>query len=623
MLPVVALLRRERRSRTAIPAVLADKPTLMPAAQVSIPKVPFTEVASPEASAQAVADEDDEPLTLQGILRFIQQELQKPPAEIEPDDAGSDDTFSFEQITAFLLGELRSLRLTENSRRAAKMVLAVVVILLPLILLFALPVITNAPPISSYLPFWNDEIYYWRQAASFQAVGFNTGYFTYGEQIAPVGNFYAWGAFVPIFHGAVGKLLGWSLFSIPLLNAMCMSLALAALVRAMKPTFERLIWLLLALAVFAPLLMWQLPSLVEVTTLALAVLVAAAFYPLMTTRPPTRRQVAFALVAVTLATLLRPMMGVFFLPLGVLLQRRNNAVSIALGLAGGAVVGAIVVYGVMITAAPYPFNPLNDILAALSHDIAWAVQLVQKNLTDNLQYFTQAEPPQLFQRAQIVVAVALLGVTAVVGLWRYGRRLTGMSSAEALLHLFNLSSVFVFYMLFYDIRDWRDFRGEAPHVLFSVMLFVAFRRRFWLALFVASGLVFLPQVVPYYTNWSLAFLSPERHAVYEEWQPKLAQAMIYQPDAPTPWCNTVTHTGRFFDSQATLLALPPEFAISFTLDARELPMPAKARYLLVDPASFVVYEDRFKNLEPVLEVPGGMLFLNPDSACPAADEAQP
>jgi hypothetical protein len=50
-------------------------------------------------------------------------------------------------------------------------------------------------------------------------------------------------------------------------------------------------------------------------------------------------------------------------------------------------------------------------------------------------------------------------------------------------------------------------------------------------------------------------------------------------------------------------------------DVNQAASPAKSRYVLLDHNSYTSHLDKFSYLQPLLEVPGGILFLNPDSAC--------
>src|SRR5271166_7056031 len=107
----------------------------------------------------------------------------------------------------------------------SELTLRIIVVCFPLIMLLGLWTIMNHATLADYVPHLSDEIYYWRQADTFRTLGLDGGNFTYGELTARIGGYYSWGMFVPMFQGTMAKLFGWSLNTIPVLNAalLCMS----------------------------------------------------------------------------------------------------------------------------------------------------------------------------------------------------------------------------------------------------------------------------------------------------------------------------------------------------------------------------------------------------------------
>jgi hypothetical protein len=359
---------------------------------------------------------------------------------------------------------------------------------------------------------------------------------------------------------------------------------------------------------------------------AMMVLVAAVFCRLLATTAPTRRLAAAGLVVVFVATLLRPSVSIFFIPLCLLLARRGGWRSLAVGLVAGVALAAAADFIFLRTSAPYPFQDWLPMVNALPTNPAWALEVAVMNVQENLSFLSQGVPLEQYQRIQIGVGILLLvGMTIAGRRWR-SLKIPRLPMVEALLHLYNLSVIVVFYLLLYDMRDWRDFRGMATHLLFSLLLFVAFRRRFWLALFVVSGVLILPETLAHYNSAAGVYLSEARHAEYAEWQEKLADVLVYQPDAPSPWCNTITHGARYLIDLAPVLALPPQIGTSFVLGMRELHDPPYSRYLMMENDEFTLFQERFARLEKLADVPNGAIYLNPDSAChdepaPAADMA--
>jgi hypothetical protein len=502
-----------------------------------------------------------------------------------------------------------------------ELTLRIMVVFFPLIMLLGLWVIMNRATLTDYVPHLSDEIYYWRQGDTFRTVGLDGGNFTFGEVTARVGGYYSWGMFVPMFQGTMAKLFGWSLNAIPVINAILLCMSLAAFIWITNTTREQLLWLLIVLGTFGPLIIFHVTSMQEVTLLAFAALIAAAFFLLMSAPARTPIQAAFVLTAVMIAAALRPTFGLLFIPACLLPRRGHNRVTIGAAFATGALLWGVVLVAVTSTAAPFANNVFRVFVNTLSNHPAEAARLVFDNIKLNLQRFLKGEAVEVVQRLQMLLLMTGFG-TFLFFRNRRGRKLfaQNLDSSEALLHIYNVGLILILYIVFYDLAGWRDFRGMAPHLFFTLLLLIAFQRRLWIVTLVIPCLIALPSSGRLYAKWSSGYFSPHSHAMYIHWQPRLKNLFVYERSPASRWCNTVLHTGYYMmDNSPILLALPPQMAISLVLQADEVNVPVKSRYLLLDTDFFIKNPDKFSNVEPLMDVPGGTLYLNRDSACRSGD----
>jgi hypothetical protein len=506
-----------------------------------------------------------------------------------------------------------------------ELTLRIVVVLLPLIMLLGLWVIMNHATLADYMPQLSDEIYYWRQADTFRTLGIDGGNFTYGEVTARIGGYYSWGIFVPMFQGTMARLFGWSLNTIPVMNAVLLCISLGVFIWITNATRKQLLWLLIILGTFSPLILFHVTSMQEVSFLAFAALAAAAFFLLMSTPAPAplpaALQTAFAFTAIMIGAALRPTFGLLFIPACLLLQRGNTRVTIGAAFAAGALLWGVTLVAVTLTAAPFANNVFRGFVNTLSSHPIEAVQLIFDNIRLNLQRFLKGEAPEVVQRLQMLLLVAGFGALLYFRN-RQGWKFSSHDSdrSEALLHFYNVGLILVLYIVFYDVAGWRDLRGMAPHLFFSLLLLVAFQRRLWIVALVIPCLFALPSSGRLYATWSSTYFSPERHAMYTDWRPRLRDLFVYARSPAGRWCNTVLHTGYYmFDNSPILLALPPQIAISLVLRADEVTVPVKSRYLLLDTDFFTKNPDKFPHVDALMDVPGGTLYLNRDSACRSGD----
>jgi hypothetical protein len=265
-----------------------------------------------------------------------------------------------------------------------------------------------------------------------------------------------------------------------------------------------------------------------------------------------------------------------------------------------------------LTAAQYPYT-LTQILKSSP---AQAFDIVLQNLSQNLTQFDDGRAPEIAMRWQIVGMIVGLGAVALVyRLPRIRSFSAGFSRAETWLHLYNLGSIMLVMLLLYSVYDWRDYRVIAPHLLFTLLLFVAFRRRVWLIALIAVGLFTLPQAWPVYESGVRDHLRAQQ-TDYDVWRVRLADVIRYQPDVPNAWCNTILHSPAYFepDRSIILLAMDGGFGLSWTADINPSNAPLKSRYLLLDDA-FYERNAAYLHVEKLLDVTDGSLYLNLDSAC--------
>jgi hypothetical protein len=78
--------------------------------------------------------------------------------------------------------------------------------------------------------FWNDQIGYWHRAASFSAVGLDSGYYAPNEHPSAwaLNRFGVGGPWYPALYGGIGSLVGWEYWTAIPINVVLVGLALAA-----------------------------------------------------------------------------------------------------------------------------------------------------------------------------------------------------------------------------------------------------------------------------------------------------------------------------------------------------------------------------------------------------------
>jgi hypothetical protein len=316
---------------------------------------------------------------------------------------------------------------------------------------------------------------------------------------------------------------------------------------------------------------------------------------------------------------------VFFVPVCLLalpIQTRRGklaAVVSGIALAGGAAVITRLI------AAPYPYT-YSAIFASLPSDPVESLRLALGLMSANFAMIGTGHPLEIHLRSLVFLLTGLLALAVLYQMIHTKSAEPAAAGSkfpapplsvksELLLHLYQLVAIFGLALLLYDFFDWRDFRVLAPHLLFTLSLALLLRRRWLFGFTIAMMIPVLPAALETFSQWSAEHFQADHQAQFVEWQAKWQTTATYQPDAASPWCNTVLLTLPYmYYNTAIALAVDAGMGLSIVLNGADQAFPPKSRYLLLDDEFFVRHQDRL-NVTRLTDAPGGALYLNHESAC--------
>lgn len=462
--------------------------------------------------------------------------------------------------------------------------------------------------LQQHVPLFSDELMNWLEVNTYRAVGFEGGHFSLWERPSPspLFSFYAWGVWHPIFYGSLARLTGWGLATPVLFNVGVVTAALGVYLLALRPRLGQLLALLTVLLTFWPLWLYLPSHFQESLQHAWAILLAVAF------AVGLRRGRFYALVLVLLvgfAALWRLTWVVLWVPALTFWLARGDAsrwrapllLTLALAFAVGLSVQLFEIYSRI--SAPYPLRMLEIILHAPPGYFDDALRL---NIGNNLRWLSEDGLLQASLMARIVVVASMAGAVWLRAWWRRQADVRD----EALLHGANLTGIVVIMVGFYEFVAWRDYRVFAPHLLLTLLVLIAQRRyRLVGALTVAAALMLGPFVASFMAERAPNFHSPP--AVADRFAAEVADVIVYDPNAPSAWCNTLLVGDLFYD----YLGLPAGMGLSSYLDDPErLSWPLRSRYVLED-ARWNVSLDGEPGLRRVKETSMGGLYINEAADC--------
>ena len=465
------------------------------------------------------------------------------------------------------------------------------------IVLGLVAVLFRAGPLQ-FLPIWNDEVIYWNEAAVFAEAGFEGGYVTVHEEVAPAAfsRFGPHGPAFAVFHGSIARVVGWEAPTALFINLAVVSVAAFAWMRGSVAGTSPAA--LLLLAGFWPLLLYLPTQMQEPTHFAIAFLFALAIARQWDApRIPTDLLTA---VLLTAAALLKPSWALLLLPLGWRRARRAGPAGLVVLVLLTLVVSAAA-FRVFGTLASPSRNAVPALISALREAPSRVPALVLNSAARNLRaWFTIGEdqPSEVVFRYFTALLVAVLFVRCTL------TRPRAPVHSDALEAAFlTVAPVLAITLLIGDVESWRDFRVIAPHVLVALLLLVAYTR--WERWLWAGTLVLAPLYYQQFVEFHEERFTSDA-APIAAMRNATAGVIRFRPGAP-PWTNTVAVSAELL--RFPLLGLPRGIGVSYVVDWLDHASDVRSAYVLLHPADRQE-ADMVVRLEPMVETPLGMLYRN-------------
>jgi hypothetical protein len=455
------------------------------------------------------------------------------------------------------------------------------------------------------VPQWNDEIHYWNEAACFSSVGFAGGYFVADERPAAwsLSHFGPHGPAYPIIYGSLGRLLGWHLWSGPAFNILFLTLGCGAWLWCCRPDRPRLVSGIFLMATFWPCLVFLPSTLQEGLHCAIAFLLAGLAHARVNGDGRNRASLWGFLLAVGAASLVRITWVMILIPWACVALRRESwrirlVVLVAIA---AAIPGLTLVW--RLACSPYP-NFVATLLGEARESPALALSHLATRtsaMTSQFVSFYGATTLEIVERFEIL-GVMLLATWLALRSGSEDRR-------PYLFALLNLALPTAAVVCLYDVKDWRDCRTLAPHLLLSLLVLLSGSAHRWTlriaAIQLAFAVPFVEQIIVNNRDRPM-ISSAENVSSYSKYEGGVG----YDP-AGTAWGNTILVPVRF--QTCSLLGLPRGMGLSFILDEAELQPPLKSRYVLTPSLQFIPRLAEGIHLKPIGNGPFGRLYLNLDS----------
>lgn len=470
------------------------------------------------------------------------------------------------------------LRSLPPRRRTATLLGWGLLISAPFLLLAAISLATGRNAFATY-PVWSDELDYWRNLFTWDAVGLRTGYNGLLEEFARVGTLGAHGFTAVMLYGWFVKLFGLSYHTIVICNAVWVSLGAAAYCALIRPRPARAALLALCLMLYAPAVLYCASSMTEMFNYALMLFYLAFLGAYLRGRSPW--MLLLACLTVTVGCLYRITYFLLFIPVILCYARMKPGLRMAVAalLAAAVSVGCYLLTSAV--TAPYTQGFLYHLLRA--PDAGTFVQMLLSHTKSNLiDYFgnTVGTPMEhAFHWLYLGTAgLCLAGTFAAVERGEGRLRLRRRFEPRLLGCFLMLMAAFGIIVVLYETNDWSDLRTLAPF-LWLVLAYLITAGRLTVPRVAAAGMAVTLAVMLALPPTGM-FAEPahfEKPEYSEDLAKTIAEYLIPDPDAQNPLTNTVRLD---VNTLQAMEQIPPEFGLQYGWFTTE--STGKSRWILTD-----------------------------------------
>jgi hypothetical protein len=438
-------------------------------------------------------------------------------------------------------------------------------------------------------PVWNDEIWYFNELSVFEAAGWTGGYTVCHEQPARAEwvRFGVHGPFGAAIYGGFARLTGTHWATIPILNAILVALGSLVWVACCRLNVRQSWAAALLMVTFWPLILYLPSSMQEGLHFSIAFLLAALLVLLMR-QPANNWLLALTLVAVALAAQVRVTWAWVAAPAMWVAMRPRNLWQMGLLVAGCApFIGALYIEAIMLV-SPYP-NFMSTVLEGAMESPLATCGMIFEHAFKGIKRFVSPTRDTLVQVAFRYQVLIVAGVAAYQLRRRYGGRSGNDTEAENserpatestayIVALLNLFCIAGFVIAFYDVRDWRDYRVVAPHLLLSLLVLVACGSLEWLKRYSIVAVMVSVLAAVQFVEFHRARTTSDvaQAATFAD---QVSDAVRFSAGADG-WDNTMLMDVQSMSAQE-LLFLPRGIGITSVVSWDQQAWPPRSRYVLL------------------------------------------
>jgi len=455
----------------------------------------------------------------------------------------------------------------------------------------------------------NDAMDYWHEAYSVAVNGLKTGYYGYQETHAPVLGFGSHSVWYPALLGFVGRLTGWTWYSIPLLQSVALTAACLFFIIKSRLSHFQMGFLTAFLLSYPVMMVYVNLSMQETLHFSLCFILAHYAHKMTTevvagSEGFRKGTLACLFGAIVFACIMRFIWVLMLVPLLLLITPNKKF----------AILGAAIFFVLLFTSmnyiafylfrAPYPFvSCYSDAMDKIVG--GYVPSGIFASLVENLRRVLAVFGSDALSSRTLLLYQLLFLVTALICTIccaQYGNRKKSFLGVifPVSISILTLMSLGAFCI----VED--QSRIIAPVFFFCVLYTLLYQPNKYLFLLVIINVAILPPYLLSFPGSALGVdTDGQTRAKIEKFRGDVKGVMSFKVGA-SPWENTVAT----YDIGPEILGLPPGVAYNYVSDLNSVDIPLKSRYVIlpsnIDPSVY----SRFGKLERIARNDFGDLYLN-------------
>jgi len=492
---------------------------------------------------------------------------------------------------------------------------------IPLMIILSVYTLRFGYDLQDFHPTDADELLIWHQTASFREVGFNNGYYTFGEDPAPLEftHYYAWGPSRPMLFSFFGIFLGWTIKTPLIINLLLIYAMGFGTLALFKLSLRQKLSFLAIVSLYPMLWIYTASNMVQPLQIFHGWLWAVLLFRWTT---QSEKPMPYGLIIYTIYLVLFQISWVVLavvLTFRILLKRMSYGKAFVSAILWGMVWSVLAALMTSQLNSPYP-NIILALRERLENGVGDALSFYSRFIGANIFFSsTNGSILDVLNRAS-VIGISLFGWFTIRQYFRYRRiKRNELYDITTLMLIAGLS--YIFALIFFIYQDSIfflsvDIRHLSPYLFLILTLIILQNRQRMMTFYAIIYIVLIPA--------SLGFASARvwQFDNYDEFQTRSAimtdfyaeNGIVYDESlVDSSWCNSALISFEYIRDPGVVISIPIGMGYSWLWEPYKIE-DFKSYHFIFNEEDYEWAKER-DNLELIAETDGTYLMRRITDEC--------